>query len=88
MKHLNKTLQRVGIIVLSIVITVMLSPTGVAAAGGPSDGPYGPHDPEDTFGSTSFLTVAAVITYTVGLAVLAYVKLIKNKIISITGTKV
>lgn len=88
MKSTNNSLNLIGIIVLSGIITVILTPNVIEAAGGTPYGPYAPHIPEETYGSTSFLTIVATIAYTAGIAVLAYVKLIKNKIESVVGTTI
>jgi hypothetical protein len=45
-------------------------------------GPYSPHIPEDTFGSTSILTIAAVLSYAAGVGLITYSKILRGKFLA------
>ncbi len=77
---MKNSIVRKSIGVALSIASYFVAVQSVMAAGG--YGPYSPHVPEDTFGSTSILTIAAVASYAAGVGLITYSKILRNRFLA------
>lgn len=77
----TKKIYKLILLIMALATGMLfLLPRVAIAAGGPY-GPYGPIIPEPTdFAGKEFITTAGIVLYGGGIGMLAYAKLIKNKV--------
>lgn len=81
MKQLASIKAKIFAVVLVVSVYFLSAPVALAA-GGSSYGPYGPYETESTFGSTSILTIAAIVSYTAGVGLVTYSKILRGKFLA------